>query len=584
MAESWPLTASPGKEFVVVRPGSLAEDVARLPWLPPTPAALLALAQSDDCWSAVRSDPGAVTLLLRIPSLRKLAPELLSLPELTRNPEPLERAAQRLRANPAVTLPDWSAPARTTVRTAALRYANIAAEFARMTGRCDPEKAWVCGLLAPLGWLAIAAVRPGAIAEVFDHPNHAGDPETTQRDHWGLDHAALGRRLARRWELPQWLAGTIGYLGMPLEIARRVGADPVLFQVTQLAVAQVQSQGHGLKLTIEASPTQLLASLGLNGDAIVCSHVDDQLRSRADAPNLHDLLFVAAENRRLRTNRNGEDLERLIDALSHELQEQRGREDEKLRAQKLRALAEFAAGAGHEINNPLAVISGQAQYLLGGEEDAERRKSLETIVGQAQRIHQLLRNVMHFARPPAPKLQPTDLIRMVDEVATSLAESAAERNVRLRVRETEETPDNDWPRTAVTRQTVLTPLCMVRIDPAQVRTALTCMIKNAIEAAPEDGWTSVRVARVDSHVEVIVEDSGPPLSAVLREHLFDPFFSGRSAGRGVGLGLPTAWSLVRQQGGDIFLASESGEPTRFVLRLPLMVDSDSPRSSPVEAA
>jgi len=74
----------------------------------------------------------------------------------------------------------------------------------------------------------------------------------------------------------------------------------------------------------------------------------------------------------------------------------------------------------------------------------------------------------------------------------------------------------------------------------------------------------------DAHrgVSVVVEDSGPGPTALDREHLFDPFYSGRRAGRGSGLGLPTAWQLARQHGGDVrFDASETG-PTRFVLTLP----------------
>lgn len=558
---------------IAVRPGSLAEDVARLPWLPPTPAALLALAQSDDCWPVVRRDPGAVLLLLRIPSLRKLAPELLSLPQLTRCPEPLEYAAHRLGDITQSSLPEWTAPGRATVRDAALDYARTAAAIAELTGKCDPEKASVCGLLAPLGWLAAAAVHPEAVIDVLDDPQHVADPEGLQRKHWGLDHAALARRLARRWELPQWLVGPIGYLGMPLELARRVGADALLFQITQLAVSRVQSQGGGLRLAVGTSVGELLLSLGLTADSLAhLAPADDSNADADETPSLRDLLVLGAENRRLRASRAGEDLEALVDVLTATLQEQRGREDEKLRQQKLRALAEFAAGAGHEINNPLAVISGQAQYLYGGEEEPERRKALETIVGQTQRIHQLLRSVMHFARPPAPKLQSTDLIRLVDEVATALAECAQERKVRLRVRESEPTDDTAWACTPLVRPPVLTPLCLVHIDAGQVRTALTCMLRNAIEAAPPEGWASIRVAPVGNHVDVIVEDSGPPMSAVHREHLFDPFFSGRSAGRGTGLGLPTAWSLARQQGGDIRLASEPGEPTRFVLSLPQAVE------------
>ena len=84
------------------------------------------------------------------------------------------------------------------------------------------------------------------------------------------------------------------------------------------------------------------------------------------------------------------------------------------------------------------------------------------------------------------------------------------------------------------------------------------------------GWASLRVEAPDAHsLRFVVEDNGKGLSEIDRTHLFDPFYSGRQAGRGRGLGLPTSWALARQQGGDVYLASQEGETTRFVLRLPL---------------
>src|SRR5207302_476622 len=71
-----------------------------------------------------------------------------------------------------------------------------------------------------------------------------------------------------------------------------------------------------------------------------------------------------------------------------------------------------------------------------------------------------------------------------------------------------------------------------------------------------------------AHVEIVIEDNGPGPAALEREHLFDPFFSGRPAGRGRGLGLPTAWRLARQHGGDVRFMRPADGPTRFVLTLP----------------
>jgi signal transduction histidine kinase len=103
-----------------------------------------------------------------------------------------------------------------------------------------------------------------------------------------------------------------------------------------------------------------------------------------------------------------------------------------------------------------------------------------------------------------------------------------------------------------------------------VRTSLSAVLRNAIEAAPAEGWASVRIEKRNRQMlDVIIEDNGKGPAANIREHLFDPFFSGRSAGRGRGMGLPTAWRLSRQMGGDVRFDGLHNGVTRFVLTLPL---------------
>ena len=269
-----------------------------------------------------------------------------------------------------------------------------------------------------------------------------------------------------------------------------------------------------------------------------------------DEALLPDLLRLAAENRRLRDTAVRERLEQDVDDLHRTVEKQRAGEAERLKVQKLNALAEFAAGAGHEINNPLAVISGQAQYLLNRESEPAHQRVLEKIVAQSERIHQILRELRQFARPPQPRKQVIDILSLIREVAVSLNELAIERRVRLLC------PDLEHG-------------VSLYADPDQVRTALKCLVRNAVEAARVDGWASVRLEMPEpDQVDVVIEDSGPGPDPAQREHMFDPFYSGRAAGRGRGLGLPTAWRLAREHGGDVRFVPVEGGPTRFVLSLP----------------
>src|SRR5213593_1788150 len=102
-----------------------------------------------------------------------------------------------------------------------------------------------------------------------------------------------------------------------------------------------------------------------------------------------------------------------------------------LEEEKLAALAEFAAGAGHEINNPLAVICGRAE-LLREETHPERRRDLATIHAQARRIYEMIADLMLFARPPQPALAPVDLDGLLVELARDLEPRCREQGVELR--------------------------------------------------------------------------------------------------------------------------------------------------------
>ncbi|HMP60507.1 MAG TPA: HAMP domain-containing sensor histidine kinase, partial [Gemmatales bacterium] len=220
------------------------------------------------------------------------------------------------------------------------------------------------------------------------------------------------------------------------------------------------------------------------------------------------------------------------------------------RSERLAALAEFAAGASHEINNPLAVISAQAQHLLRDEESPERVAGLRRIVAQCQRIHRVLRDVMLYARPPQPQAQAIRLEQVTKDVVRKLAELARERGVTLELG-------------PGLRQRLLA-------DAELIDLALTCLVQNGIEAAPKSGWVRISAAEpAEGLIAITVADSGSGLAPALLESCFDPLFSGRQAGRGLGMGLSKVWRIAQLHDGTIHVRSEPGQPTEFVLTLPL---------------
>lgn len=580
-----------------VRTAALGEAVTRLPWLSPCASSLVALTRPADggSWEQVRQDPGCVLLLVRQAGSALASPVLSFWTALLHQPAVLEGALPFLEL-PASGFVDWNQPTTQPIYQASLTLARGAAILAERSGRCDPDNAWVAGLLAPLGWLAVCAVdadRAAAVRAQLTAMGRGARAASAVRElqsrTWGLDQAGIARRLARRWNLPPWLTAIVGHLSLTAEQAEGLGADRDLFRLVQLAVGLAQRQEVGLALATGAAIEETAAALELSAadlDAVQelvgrprqSSPVS--WRPPASIPLLRDLVRLAAENRRLARVSILDRLDADLDHLHSILDEQRASEAERLRTQKLRALAEFAAGAGHEINNPLAVISGQAQYLLKrlrladcglpideltagsapNQQDeespvpplpqAEICNSLQTIVKQAQRIHELLNELRQFARPPQPQKQLVNLAALVREVVAGLSELAAQRKVRLVCPE-DHVPLSLW------------------ADPRQLRTILSCLLRNAIEAAPEDGWASICLEPGAERLRVVVADSGPGPTPAQREHLFDPFYSGRLAGRGRGLGLSTAWRLAQAHDGDVYLDDRGDGPTRFVLSLPM---------------
>lgn len=211
-------------------------------------------------------------------------------------------------------------------------------------------------------------------------------------------------------------------------------------------------------------------------------------------------------------------------------------------AAHLEALAEFAAGAGHEINNPLATIIGRAQQLLKDERDPQRRQMLQSIGAQAYRVRDMIGDTMLFGRPPTPELQEVRLSVIVDEAVSRQADQSVAA--------------------ACTVKCQIPPEITLQADPTQLSIVVSELIRNCRQASlPEGGTIVIRAARHESEIQIEFVDHGRGFTEPERIHAFDPFFSGRQAGRGLGFGLPKCWQIVRQHGGRIEIESCLGGPT-----------------------
>jgi signal transduction histidine kinase len=251
----------------------------------------------------------------------------------------------------------------------------------------------------------------------------------------------------------------------------------------------------------------------------------------------------------------------LIRVLSAE-QIQRADFDRRLERDKLDAMKELAYGASHEINNPLANIAARAQTLLDDEQDPQRRQKLIAIHRQAMRAHEMISDLMLFARPP--KLNPTSfrLGDFVRKVVAGLDSLAQENSVLVDLQPRDYSEE-------------------INADETQLAVALHALVKNSIEAVDEGGRVWISVKRIElanePWVEVAIRDDGPGISAEVRRHMFEPFYSGREAGRGLGFGLSKCWRIVADHGGQVIVQSPSGHGAEISMLLPLSIGAANPQ-------
>ncbi|MBL9162621.1 MAG: HAMP domain-containing histidine kinase [Planctomycetaceae bacterium] len=207
--------------------------------------------------------------------------------------------------------------------------------------------------------------------------------------------------------------------------------------------------------------------------------------------------------------------------------------DERFEQAKLDAMKELAYGASHEINNPLANISARAQSLLRDERDPERRRTLEAINQQALRAHEMISDLMLFARPPQLERRPLDLVQLVRQVACGLASDCDCRSIELNIAVDGQPPPVDG-------------------DATQLGVAINALVANSINALGRDGTIQIAVRRSsDGGALLQIADNGPGIPPEVRPHIFDPFYSGREAGRGLGFGLSKAWRIITLHGGSL---------------------------------
>jgi two-component system sensor histidine kinase HydH len=244
---------------------------------------------------------------------------------------------------------------------------------------------------------------------------------------------------------------------------------------------------------------------------------------------------------------------RLYEDLKASYDELARAQEELVKRERLAALGELAAVVAHEVRNPLGAIFnalGALERLLKPQGDAAM---LLGIVGEeADRLNRIVGDMLDFVRPSELALEPEPLPPLFASVVEGAAAAAEAAGVMVQVQAAPDLPP-------------------VPVDARQLRQALLNLLLNAIQATPKGGWVLL-AARAEAlakgpmaRVEVL--DTGPGIPSEVAERVFQPFFTTKASG--TGLGLAVVKRIVEAHRGEVFLEPGPGKGARFVIRLPL---------------
>jgi two-component system sensor histidine kinase PilS (NtrC family) len=245
--------------------------------------------------------------------------------------------------------------------------------------------------------------------------------------------------------------------------------------------------------------------------------------------------------------RSGDDQRLGVICVCEDLSTIRAMEARVRHADRLASLGRMSANIAHEIRNPLASLTGAIEALAGNLASADARDRLARIVlRESERLNQIIKDFLEYARPAPLAVRAVNVAEILDEVLVLLEHRARPGTLKL-VREFP--PSLPW-----------------EVDPQQFRQALWNLCLNALEAMPDGGELRIGAAAERDHLEIRVTDMGEGIAPNELFHVFEPFYSTKASGSGLGLAL--VHRIIQDHGGDIDVRSAPGFGTTFTMTLP----------------
>jgi PAS domain S-box-containing protein len=225
-------------------------------------------------------------------------------------------------------------------------------------------------------------------------------------------------------------------------------------------------------------------------------------------------------------------------------------ENQLLQTEKLSSIGLLAAGIAHEINTPITGISSYTQILLKENVEPDRRKSiLEKIERQTFRAAEIVSGLLNFSRLSSSEFKAVDINQLISDSLALLDHQLGLNHIRIASDFEESLPP-------------------IYGNTGKLQQVFVNLFLNARDAMPSGGELAIHTGMNESMVIINISDTGHGISKEHLKKIFDPFFTTKSIGKGTGLGLAVTYGIIQEHGGKIFVDSDSGQGTRFTLKLP----------------
>lgn len=226
-------------------------------------------------------------------------------------------------------------------------------------------------------------------------------------------------------------------------------------------------------------------------------------------------------------------------------------EEEVRRHEKLAAIGTLAAGVAHEIRNPLSSIKGFATYFREHfPEGSDGKEAASIMVKEVDRLNRVISDLLGLSRQDNLQLQEVDINIVIDHVVRLLRQNASNKNIKLAIKKAPHVPP-------------------VNCDMQRLSQAILNLCLNSVEAMPAGGDLTIAISGGKKHISILVVDTGQGIPKDIVSQIFDPYFT--TKGSGTGLGLPMVYKIIRAHKGTIdvksWLAENPGEHGKTIFRI-----------------